>query len=153
MAPPAEGRWGSDLHRWLRNSAMDEENSALATVRDGTFSLEVLVLIQDANDMLGLLPWQTGGEKYSPAACPPEEDCRRIARQKLRLPARFCYDIDRMVKELEKMDRHLTGFQKSRWLKGQLVLLLDEGLGAELCGARITYSRDGGLTYTKEEAV
>ncbi len=153
MARPAEGRWGSDLHRWLRNSAMDEENSALATVRDGTFSLEVLVLMQDADGMLGLLPWQTGGEKYSPAACPPEEDCRRIARQKLRLPARFCYDIDRTVKELEKMDRHLTGFQKSRWLKGQLVLLLDESLGAELCGARITYSRDGGLTYTKEEAV
>lgn len=49
------------------------------------------------------------------------------------------------------MDKHLTGFQKSRWLRGQLVLLLDESLSAKLCGVIVTYSQDNGLTYTKEE--
>ena len=44
-------------------------------------------------------------------------------------------------------------FQKSRWLKGQLVLLLNESFSAKLCGVMVTYSRDSGLTYTKEEAV
>lgn len=149
MAPPRESRWGSDLHDWLRNSAGDNENSALATVRDGTFSIEVLVLVQYADGMLGMLPWQTEGGKYQPSVCPPEDVCQQIAQQKLRLPARFCYDIDRTVNELEEMDRFLTGFQKSRWLKGQLVLLLDESLRAELCGTTVMYSQESGLTYTK----
>ncbi len=150
MALPKESRRGSDLHHWLRNSANDDENSALAAVRDGTFSIEVLVLIQYTDGMLGILPWQTDGRKYRCDICPPDDACRQIAQQKLRLPARFCYDINRTVNELEEMDRHLTGFQKSRWLKGQLVILLNENFNAELCGVKIIYSQDKGLTYIKE---
>lgn len=150
MARPIERRRGSDLHDWLRNSVIDNENSSLATVRDGTFSIEVLVLVQYGDGMLGLLPWQSDGGRYRCDRCPPDEACRQIARQKLRLPARFCYDIDRTINELEEMDRYLTGFQKSRWLKGQLVLLLDESFSAELCGVRVTYLRDNGFIYTKE---
>lgn len=150
MAVPRDSKRGSDLHDWLHNAAGNDENSALATVRDGTFSLEVLVLVQYADGLLGLLPWQTDGRKYRRDICPPDDDCRRIAQQKLRLPARFCYNIDRTVNELEEMDRYLTGFQKSRWLKGQLVLLLDESFRAELCGVQVTYLRDTGLTYIKE---
>lgn len=153
MAKPKESRWGSDLHGWLQNSAGDHENSALATVRDGTFSLEVLVLVQYADGMLGMLPWQANGIKYSPAICPSDDECRQIARQKLRLPARFCYDINRTVNELEEMDRYLTGFQKSRWLKGQLVLLLNESLSAKLCDIMVSYSQDSGLTYTNTAGV
>ena len=143
----------SDLHNWLNNSAYDNENSALATVRDGIFSIEVLVLVQDVNGMLEVLPWQTGGGKYLPNNCPPDDDCKLIAQQKLRLPARFCYDIDRTVRELEEMDKYLTGFQKSHWLKGQLVLLLDKSLSTELCGFKVKYSQDNGLTYRKEDEV
>ncbi len=150
MARPRESRWGGDLYDWLRNSAGDNENSALATVRDGTFSIEVLVLVQYADGMLGMLPWQTEREKYPLSVCPSEDVCQRIAQQKLRLPARFCYDIDRTVNELEEMDRFLTGFQKSHWLKGQLVLLLDENFRAKLCGTTVIYSQESGLTYTKE---
>lgn len=151
MALPRESKRGNDLHHWLHNSVGDHIDSALATVRDGVFSLEVLVLVQYTDGMLGMLPWQKGGGKYCRDICPTEDDCKRIAQQKLHLPARLCYHIDRTVRELEEMDRYLTGFQKSRWLKGQLVLLLDESFGAKLCGIRVTYSRDGGLAYTKEE--
>ncbi len=153
MAPPEERRRGSNLHGWLSNSAEDNENSALATVRDSAFSIEVLVLIQDKNGMLEMLPWQTDGKKYSPYSCPEEDDCRRIAQQKLRLPARFCYDINinRTIRELEEMDKHLKGFLKSRWLEGQLVLLLDESLSAELCGVKVTYLQESGFTYLKDE--
>ncbi len=149
MARPKERKRGSDLHGWLHNSAMDDESSSLATVRDGTFSIEVLILVQYEDGTLGLLPWQGDG-RYRCDICPPDEECRWIAQQKLRLPARFCYDIDRTINELEKMDRYLTGFQKSRWLKGQLVLLLDESFSTELCGVKITYLRDSGFAYTKE---
>lgn len=149
MGKPRESRFGSDLHGWLQNSAGDQESSAMATVRDGTFSVEVLVLVQYADGTLGMLPWQAGGGRYWPAVCPPEDECRQIARQKLRLPARFSYDVNRTVNELEEMDRYLTGFQSSRWLKGELVLLLNESLRAELCGVTVEYSRDSGLTYIK----
>jgi len=147
MALPRESRRGNDLHHWLHNAADDKEDSALATVRDGIFSLEVLVMVQCADGMLKLLPWQTNGRKFSPDICPSDDECKKIAQQKIRLPARFCYDIDETVGELEKLDKHLTGFQKSRWLKGQLVLLLNEYLCVELCGDKVTYSQENGLTY------
>lgn len=150
MALPKESRRGNDLHHWLHNTASEKEDSALATVRDGTFSLEVLVMVQCADGMLKLLPWQTDGRKFSPDICPADDDCKRIAQQKLRLPARFCYDVDKTVDELEKLDRYLTGFQKSRWLKGQLVLLLDESLHVDLCGVNVTYSQENGLIYENE---
>lgn len=151
MALPSESRRGSNLRGWLSNSAEDNENSALATVRDSTFSIEVLVLIQDRNGMLKMLPWQTDGKKYYPHSCPEEDDCRRIAQQKLKLPARFCYNINRTISELEEMDKYLKGFLNSRWLQGQLVLLLDENLSAELCGIKVTYLQNSGLTYLKDE--
>lgn len=150
MAGPKEGKKGSELHYWLSNAAGDKENSALAAVRDGTFSLEVLVLVQDQDGMLELLPWQSDGRKFSPRICPSEEDCRKIAQQKMRLPARFCYEIDQTIDALEQMDRSLTGFQKSRWLKGQLVLLLDENLSAKLCEVEVSYSRENGFSYPKD---
>ncbi|MCM1210684.1 MAG: CRISPR-associated helicase Cas3' [Blautia sp.] len=151
MALPRESRRGNDLHHWLHNAVRDNEESALATVRDGTFSLEVIIMVQRENGMLEMLPWQADDRKFSPSVCPSEDDCRKIAQQKLRLPARFCYDIDRTVDELEKMNRHLTGFQKSHWLKGQLMLLLNEDFSAELCGFKVVYSQKNGLTYVKEE--
>lgn len=140
-----------DLHGWLNNPVSDDEHKALAAVRDGISSIEVLVMIQHSDGMLGLLPWQSSDGKYSPDACPPESVCKRIAEQRLRLPAVFCYDADRTIDELEKADKHLVGFQGSHWLKGELVLLLDEELTAELCGYKISYSHDGGLEYKKEE--
>lgn len=151
MDLPRESRRNNDLHHWLSNPAQDDENNALATVRDSTFSIEVLILVQKKDGMLEMLPWQTDGRKYSPHSCPADDDCRRIAQQKLRLPARFCYHMNRTISELEEMDKHLSGFQKSRWLKGQLVLLLDENLSAELCGIKVTYLQDRGLTYIKDE--
>lgn len=155
MAKPRESKRGSDLHGWLSNAAGDNEDSALATVRDGTFSVEVLVLVQYADGRLGMLPWQADSGRYRSNECPPEDVCRQIAQQKIRLPARFCYghQIGGTVNELEEMDRHLTGFQKSRWLKGQLVLLLNENLQTELCGTLVAYSQENGLTYSKEETL
>lgn len=140
-----------DLHGWLNNPVSDDEHKALATVRDGMSSIEVLVIIQHSDGMLELLPQQSDGGRYSPEVCPPENVCKRIAEQRLRLPAVFCYDADSTINELEKADKHLVGFQASHWLKGELVLLLNEELTAELCGYRISYSHNDGLTYEKED--
>lgn len=151
MSSPREGRRSNDLHGWLNNSVSDNENKALATVRDGMSSIEVIVMVRYPDGMLGLLPRQSDGGKYSPETCPPESVCEQIARQRLRLPAVFCYDADMTIDELEKADKHLVGFQSSHWLKGELVLLLNEKLTADLCGYKISYSHDNGLEYKKEE--
>lgn len=153
MSSPRESRRGNDLHGWLNNSVSDNENKALAAVRDGISSIEVIVLVKYSDGMLGLLPWQSNGAKYSPGVCPPESDCKLIAQQKLRLPAAFCYDADKTIDEIEGSDKHLTGFQNSHWLKGELVLLLNEELTAKLRGFEVTYSREGGLIYKKEEKI
>lgn len=147
MPRPRDSRYGNDLYDWLKNSVSDHENNALAAVRDGISSIEVIILVKRPDGGLTLLPWQSDGSVYSPAVCPPEEDCKKIAQQKLRLPSAFSWDADKTIEAIEKTDKHLTGFQKSHWLKGELVLLLDETLSADLCGFRITYSREGGLYY------
>lgn len=153
MSEPRESRRHNDLHDWLKNSVSGNENKALAAVRDGISSIEVIVLVKYSDGMLGLLPWESNDTRYTQNICPREEDCKLIAQQKLRLPTAFCqmWNVERTIDELEKMDRHLTGFQKSHWLKGELVLLLDEKLTAELCGFMIFYSRDDGFTYIKSE--
>lgn len=151
MPPPRDSRRRNDLHGWLNNPASDDEHKALAAVRDGMSSIEVLVMIQNFDGMLELLPQRSDGGKYPPEVCPPENVCKRIAEQRLRLPAVFCYDADSTINELEEADKHLVRFQSSHWLKGELVLLLNEELTAELCGYRISYSHNDGLTYEKEE--
>lgn len=151
MPPPRDSRRNNDLHDWLNNALECYDNKALAAVRDGISSIEVIVLVKYQNDMLGLLPWRSEGERFSPSVCPSEEECKLIASQRLRLPSRFCYAPDKTINELEQHDRHLTGFQGSHLLKGELFLLLDEKLTAELCGFRLTYSREDGLSYKKEE--
>ena len=42
-------------------------------------------------------------------------------------------------------------WQQSFWIKGELILLVDEAYSAELCGFHITYTQEEGLRYGKEE--
>lgn len=90
MSLPRESRRQNNLHDWLKNSVGDNENKALAAVRDGISSIEVIVLVEYSDGMLGLLPWESNGEKYAPGICPAEEVCKLIAQQRLRLPVAFC---------------------------------------------------------------
>ncbi len=153
MSPPRDSRRQNNLHDWLENSVGDNEDKALAAVRDGISSIEVIILVAYSDGTLGFLPWNSNEKRYLADICPPENDCRLIAQQKLRLPTIFSqvWNVDRTIEELEQMDRYLTGFQKSHWLKGELVLLLNENLTNELCGYHISYSRDNGLAYIKME--
>lgn len=150
MATPKNSLCRNGLHGWLNNGVGDTEQNGLAAVRDGISSIEVIVLVKYQNGMVGFLPWHNAGKKYSTDICPLEEDCKLIAQQKLRLPSKFCYNIERTIGELEKIDKSLTGFQQSHWLKGELFLLLDEKLSTDLCGFKVTYSQETGLVCDKE---
>lgn len=149
MPEPRDSRRKNDLHSVFRNGIEDNENMALAAVRDGISSIEVIVLMQLADGKLNALPWQSDGTSYDPAVCPDEDHCKLIAGQKLRLPSVFCSEwaYEKVIRELEEMDRHLTGFQNSPLLKGELFLLLDENFTAELYGYTVTYSQSSGLSH------
>lgn len=153
MSAPRDRRRHNDLHDLLENGVADNENKALAAVRDGISSVEVIVMVRFSDCKLGLLPWHSVGDKFSPRVCPSDEQCKLIARHKLRLPFVFCqpWNVDKTIDALERSDRELTGFQGSRWLKGELFLLLDESLTAELCGYKIKYSQHCGLECKREE--
>ena len=96
------------------------------------------------------LPNQHGGRKTE--AFPDEPECREIAEQKLRLPTVFSqkWSIDRTIHELEKQCLpYVENWQNSHWLKGQLVLFLDEEMNGELMGFQLHYSFENGLEYWK----
>ena len=96
------------------------------------------------------LPNQHGGRKTE--AFPDEAECREIAEQKLRLPTVFSqkWSIDRTIHELEKQCLpYVENWQNSHWLKGQLVLFLDEEMNGELMGFQLHYSFENGLEYWK----
>lgn len=148
-------RRNNDLHDLINNAVQDNENKALAAVRDGVSSVEVIVMVRHSDNSLELLPWNSKNTKYFPGICPPEEDCKIIAQQKLRLPFIFnrAWNIERVIDELEKSCKNMTGFQKSHWLKGELFLLLDDNLTADLCGFKLKYSQNCGLEFKREELI
>lgn len=138
------------LDRYISDSKDDVK--AEASVRDGLASIEVLLMQKCADGSVHFLPHCNGGAAIS--MMPTESECRKIAEQKLRLPSTFCHEwnIDRTIKELENQCRdHVKYWQNSHWLKGRLVLFLDEKLNGELCGYALRYSPDMGLEYEKKE--
>lgn len=153
MPAPRDGKYNNDLHSLLKNEIEDDDNKATASVRGGDPSIDVIVLVRRNDGGLELLPWHSNGVVYSSGICPPESECKLIARQKLRLPSIFCqrWNIRDTIIALETADKELVGFQKSHWLRGELFLLLDENLTAELCGYKVTYSQNSGLECIREE--
>jgi CRISPR-associated endonuclease/helicase Cas3 len=141
------------VHGLLDHNVGDRESDALARVRDGESSISVLLMIHKENEDVEFLPWQSQGERLSMNHVPSEEECRKILLQKVQLPRPLSvYRYDECVTQLEKQNReYLEEWQHSRWLQGELVLLLDENMTAELCGYTMSYNKQYGLMCEKEE--
>ena len=143
------------LVNWLNTPIRDDsEKRAEAAVRDGTDSIEVLVIMRRGAE-LALLPWILNG-KTLPRSAPEEPLAKIIAGCHVRLPAYFGKEwiADKVIDELETAmvkEGIAAAWYKSYWLKGALCLILDDNLEAELCGCRLKYERQTGLAYEKEE--
>lgn len=137
----------ASLMGWIDSAP--SEGYGEATVREGTDAIEVLV-IQRKNEKLRLLPWVNDG-KVIPKGVPDEDLTRLIAECSLRLPARICRGIKmcELIKCLESdMRTHgiAADWQKTELLRGALCLILNEKLEASLCGTKLRYDRDIGLS-------
>ena len=159
ILPPEEHRKRPSLNtldNWMDDVGAVSDNGARAAVRDGDPSVDVLVLMRDAAGNVCFLPDETG----HPGACVPTDEppqpemALQIARQKLRLPGYFSkrWSVEQTIDALEARNREVFGlWQQSPLLRGELILLLDDHLTAQLAGQVLQYDRENGLTYRKEE--
>lgn len=135
-----------NLFGWAATGVGDAESPAgRAKVRDGDDSLEVLVA-QQFDGRRRLLPWidGVGGSELPIGDAPDRRLARALAQCSLRLPASMCtWRLLRVIDDLERNGS--AAWQQSPWLRGQLVLYLDENLEAELAGVPLRYSRTDGL--------
>lgn len=133
--------------------SLDNEKKAEASVRDGQQSVDVLVMRKTEDGHFAFLPWVSEKELRGDVV-PSSEDGRQIALQRLRLPFVFCTGkhLDETVDALERENKeYLSAWQDSPWLRGELVLILDQNAEKELNGYRLKYEKDLGLTYERSD--
>lgn len=136
----------------LSNPNSFKEREAEASVRNGDTSIEVILLEKMDNETIGLVD----NKKITIRSniVPPADDAQKIAFQRIRLPhvLTMKWNIEKTINELEQFNKqYLSSWQESPWLKGELVLLLNEKRYADLNGYRLFYNKDIGLTYKRKE--
>lgn len=147
-----------DLVGWLSESlTVTDENVARATVRDSQESIEVIA-VQEHDGELCVFPWVSNVDGGTPASrslgsgeeVPVDDVARLAATCTVHLPPTLSgpCTAERVIKALET-SCHVSGWQESRWLRGQLVLVFDEGgeatIDTGIAVHRLKYSQDTGL--------
>lgn len=132
---------------WLKNHhPSDTEEAGLAKVRDGSQSIEVILVKRKGEELYLLDDTTSISGELSPALA------KKISQQTIRLPHIFCYHTDKIIIELETRNKaELPHWQSEPWLKGSLGIVLDEDNCAMLAEYRLHYDKQYGLMYGKEE--
>jgi CRISPR-associated endonuclease/helicase Cas3 len=142
-----------DMIGWLDTDVSDQHGEA--SVRDTEDSIEVVLVRRTASGQIAFLPWIHDGMAIDRYREPPEDTARKLARCTVRLPVAVTGShrrLDETIRQLELLNmEHLAAWQQSPWLKGQLCLILDEQLTAEIGNYRISYHKDYGLEYSAKE--
>lgn len=125
------------------------EAKGMARVRDIEESIEVILMYRDGGPRF--LPHLTRyAGRLVPDDMPPENAmAKALSSCTVRLPGRVCqwHRVDRVLDQLEADG--VAAWQKSPWLKGQLVLFLDNNFTAVLDGIQLRYDRQLGLLHEK----
>jgi CRISPR-associated endonuclease/helicase Cas3 len=140
-----------NLTGWLDTDITDQRGEA--AVRDTDESIEVLLIQQKRDGRVYFLPWLENGREVWLDRVPDDYLAMALARQRIRLPRVLCtpWTIDKTIAELEHLNSQMFFvWQESSWLKGELILLLDEKFTADLCGYYLIYDRNYGLLCEKE---
>ena len=147
LKDPVGGEFFNTIAGWLDTDVNVNDQRAEAAVRDGDPSLDVLVMQRRKDGSVGFLPWQYGGATVPTDHVPSRQEGEQIARQRLRLPRALCQPwlLEQTINALEAVSRTLPAWQESPWLKGEVFLLLDEDLAADLCGYHLYYRKETGL--------
>lgn len=153
-----QSRSPKDMVGWLRESlTMTDENVGRATVRDSQESIEVIA-VQECSGGLCIFPWVDNVDGSSPTSRSlgdgemiPDDDAARLAATcTVNLPPALSgpWNAEAIVKALE-MSCPIPGWQESRWLKGQLVLVFNEAgeatIDTGIAVYRLRYAQGTGL--------
>ncbi len=134
------------------------EEQGKSQVRDSDEGIEVIALWRTSDGSLHL---PTGLPRYAGAIVPEghqwgtaadEKLARAMAACTLRLPASLCYPgvIDNAISDLEGMADY-SGWQQSRWIAGQLVLIFSDSGVSQVAGRVLSYDSEQGLRVLAPE--
>ncbi len=147
--------WPDNNHHlvgWLDLDLSDQHGEA--AVRDSDDTVEVLLVQDRGAGTYSLLSQSVSRLIIQGTDTPDEARGRLIARERINLPRALCHPgaIDQTISDLEGLTlKYLSSWQECSWLKGELVLILDQNSSARLNGWVLTYSTEDGLLYEKEE--
>lgn len=119
---------------------------AEASVRDTDETIEVLVLKKNSDAQYSLV---SGEAVFNTTMELSEDEAFLIACERIRLQQFFTYSLDIIMKELDIMPKR---WRDAKLLKGELLLLLNENLEAELDGKKLRYNDKIGLELISEGA-
>lgn len=137
-----------DLAGWSRQPSIADEQAAAAQVRDSDESFEVIV-VRNVNGRLFALPHirELGDIPIDGTMELDYAVARSLARCTVRLPDWALSDDDLIDLESDGQE----SWQKSRWLKGTLPLVLDENLSREVDRYLFRYDEQLGLLMERKE--
>jgi CRISPR-associated endonuclease/helicase Cas3 len=138
---------------WLNTDLSSDPSGkrAEATVRDTADSIQVLVIWEKQDGRLYTLPWLKDFEdRELPSDFSANEKlAQTVASSTVSLPRSMCapWIIDQTIAALEKdcCEKLPEAWQQSSWLQGELFLILDENLCAEVLDFELKYDQDYGL--------
>ncbi len=138
---------GDTIVGWLdRGVGEANEEQGRAQVRDGEDTIEVTLVQRVDGELRTLATLDRAAGLPLPTDYEPERAAAlAAAASTIRLPASFSRPrrIGRVIDELEA--NAFPGWQRSRWLAGALVLVLDEELRGSVDGVPVRYGRERGL--------
>ena len=121
------------------NDDAGNSTDAEASVRDSDDSIEVIVLKKVSD---GEYCTVSGDISFKTTLDISEEEAILIARERIRLNRVFALRWNEVAKKLDNMPKR---WRDSKFLKGELLLLLNEELEAELINYKLRYNAKRGL--------
>ncbi len=148
ISAPNIGKRRSTLEGWLSRDGGDADERA--AVRDISESIEVS-FVQELDD--GCLHLMDENQtSVSRNETPSDETAREILKYSLELPLGATSNLENTITALEHCAENVSRWQKSRWLKGNLFIILDKtGHFNGLSDFELIYSKSEGLSYIKKE--
>ena len=130
-----------------------DDEHARAQVRAGEMTMNAILAQEHVNGEISLLPWLSDGRIWHKDEMPSWDESRIFLSQRIGLSFGLLKSLLREMSwdDLQKRLAVPDAWKESTWLRDQHLLLLDEDMNASLGSLRLTYDKDVGLSWQKEE--
>ena len=141
-------RSDSTLSDMINRRELNNDSDGEAAVRDGQETIEALVLVKTSDTEYSLF---SRDAVFDITSVPDNAQAKLIAKQRLRLPAFFSKSYN-FGKTIEILANSMPqAWRNAKWLKGEILLLLDGNNKINLLGRTYKYSTERGFEEIKEE--